>query len=114
MKKFSLVSTLFLALPLVALAQGTLAPIQTLIASVGNIIALLIPISIGAAMLFFFWGLIQYIRNPGDKNGRKTMIIGIVALFIMVSIWGIIRLAQTALLGTTTQPTIPAPHFPTN
>jgi len=116
MKKIALISSTFFALPLVALAQyGTLAPIQQFIISIGNIVALLIPITIGIAMVFFFWGLVQYIRKPEAAEGKKIMIAGILALFVMVSIWGIIKLAQTAILGGTNQPNqINAPRFPTN
>ena len=115
MKKIALVSSTLFVLPFVAHAQGTLAPIQTFIISVGNIIALLIPIAIGAAMVVFFWGLILYIKNPVHKEGVKMMVAGLLSLFIMVSIWGIIKLIQTALLGSSTQTTqINAPHFPTN
>ncbi len=116
MKKLALFSSVLLALPLFAGAQyGTLAPIQQFIVSIANIIALLIPISIGVAMLVFFYGLIKYIHNAEKGIGQKIMANGIIALFVMVSIWGIIRLIQSALLNGTNQPnTVNAPHFPTN
>ncbi|MFQ5662114.1 MAG: pilin [Candidatus Paceibacteria bacterium] len=53
-------------------------------------------IVIGLAIAFFFWGLAKYILNAGDeekkKEGRSIMIWGIIALFVMVSVWGIVRL----------------------
>lgn len=112
MKKTALITASLLGLPLLASAQ-TLAPVQTLIVSIGNIIALLIPISIGVAMLVFFYGLIIYIKNAEKGAGQKIMINGILALFVMVSIWGIVALAQNAL-GVTGNQNVPAPHFPTN
>ncbi len=116
MKKIALISSSLFALPLFASAQyGSLAPVQQFIVSIGNIVALLIPIMIGLAMLYFFYGLIQYIKKPESKEGTKTMIAGIISLFIMVSIWGIVRLVQSAVLGgTNPSTTIGAPHFPTN
>lgn len=118
MKKIVSISSLFLALPFVAFAQaGTLAPIQSLIVSIGNIISLIIPILIGVAMVAFFWGLILYIKGAGKSasEGKSIMIAGLTALFIMVSVWGIIRFFQSALLGSTSTPqTINAPHFPQN
>jgi hypothetical protein len=46
-------------------------------------------------MLFFFWGLAQYILNSGDPTaqaeGRNKMIWGIVALFVMAAIWGLVK-----------------------
>ncbi len=116
MKKFALISSALFAAPLFAWAQyGSLSPISQFIVSIGNIVALLIPITIGIAMVVFFYGLVKYIRNPEKTDGRQIMIAGIVSLFIMVSIWGIIRLVQTTILGNTNQPNqVNAPHFPTN
>ena len=54
------------------------------------------PIIVGATLLVFFWGLAQFIRSAGDEkkivDGKRLMFWGIVALFVMVSIWGIINL----------------------
>ena len=59
-----------------------------------------ITITIGLAIAFFFYGLAKYILNAGDeekkKEGKSIMIWGVIALFVMVSIWGIINvLADT-------------------
>ena len=114
MKKTALISAAFLALPFVAFAQGNLSNIQQLIVAIGNIVALLIPIMIGVAMLVFFYGLVKYVQGgEGVSEGKNIMIGGIIALFIMVSIWGIIRFAQ-ASLGIGADQNIQAPHFPTN
>jgi hypothetical protein len=98
MKKIALISSLLFALPAIAFAQA-LQPVKNLIAAVGGILNMLIPVLIALALVFFFWGLIQYIRNSGEghADGIKTMTAGLVALFIMVSVWGIINLAQGAL-----------------
>ena len=115
MKKFAGITSLFLALPLVAFAQGTLQPVQVLLVSIGNLVSLAIPILIGVAMIVLIWGIIQYIRKPDDTaKGRQTIIAGIIGLFVIISIWGIIHLAQNALLGGSSSNQIPAPHFPTN
>lgn len=48
------------------------------------------------ALLVFFWGLVQFIYNAGSDSGRDTgkqhIIWGIVGMFIMVAVYGIIRL----------------------
>ena len=76
-----------------------LGNIIALIASVGAIINLLIPIAVGAAILVFFWGLIKYINSSGKGHteGKNIMIAGIVSIFIMLSLYGIIRFAGVAL-----------------
>lgn len=47
------------------------------------------------ALLLFFKGLLSFIGNAGDsKNhqaGKDLMIWGVVALFVMVSVFGILR-----------------------
>ncbi len=52
------------------------------------------------ALIFFFWGLAKYILSAGDEEkkteGRNIMIYGVIALFVMVSVWGL-----TTLLGNT-------------
>ena len=55
------------------------------------------------AILIFLWGIIKYITSAGDeghKQGRQLMAWGIVALFVMVSVWGLARLAVTVFLGS--------------
>ncbi len=68
-----------------------------LISFAGDILNRVIPVLIAFALVVFFWGLIQYIRT--HKGGKDIMIAGLVGLFIMVSVWGIIRLAQNTLFG---------------
>jgi hypothetical protein len=47
----------------------------------------------GLAVLFFFWGVAQFIRTVSEKTkeeGKNKMIWGVIALFVMFSIWGIV------------------------
>ncbi len=66
-----------------------------------NLIALLIPVLIGLALLFFFWGLARFILKAGDlkarEDGKNIMIWGIIALFVMVSLMGLIAFAKKEL-----------------
>src|ERR1700690_1850973 len=100
MKKTVFASLALFALPLFAFAQA-LQPLRNLVAATGSILNLLIPVLIAAALVVFFWGLVKYINKSGGEEaaaaGRSKMIAGLVALFIMVSVWGIFNLAQNAL-----------------
>ncbi|MBI4155777.1 MAG: hypothetical protein HY507_00915 [Candidatus Zambryskibacteria bacterium] len=46
------------------------------------------------AFLFFFWGMTQFILHAGEEKtreeGKKKMLWGIVVLFVMLSIFGIL------------------------
>ncbi len=75
--------------------------LRTLIVEFGNLVELAIPIVVGLALLGFFWGLARYIFSQGNEKstmeGKKVMLYGLVALFVMVSVWGIIGFFQRDL-----------------
>lgn len=106
MKKLALIVTA-LAFPLVSLAQ--LGNVQTLVTSIGTIVNLIIPIVFAIALLVFFWGLVKYIWGAEDEkaNAKKTMIWGVVALFVMASVWGLVAFIGTAVgVGQTAGPAV--------
>jgi len=94
MKKIAVLSILALTPVFVFAATD----IQGIIITIGDIIALATPIIVALALLFFFWGLAIYILNTGDEEkksqGRTIMIWGIIALFVMVSVWGLVRVVS--------------------
>lgn len=115
MKKTALTglyAALLFAIPAIASAQA-LQPIRNFVVAFGGIVDILIPILIAVALVVFFWGLIQYIRKSGEGHGEgiKIMTAGLVSLFIMVSVWGIINLAQNAL-GVPTTGVVAVPQVP--
>lgn len=111
MKKAAFIA-LFFAVPLVASAQQLLA-IRNLVQAIAIIVNMLIPVLITIALIVFFWGLIKYIggSGKGHEAGKKVMIAGLVSLFVMVSIWGILALAQGAL-GVEDKTQINLPRLP--
>jgi hypothetical protein len=78
-----------------AVTFAALGGLKSLLGEVRQILALLEPIIFGLAFLFFFWGVGQFILSAGDPKarteGRNKMIWGVVALFVMVSIIGILH-----------------------
>jgi hypothetical protein len=68
---------------------------------------------IGLAIIYFFWGLIVYLRAAGDPKaqeaGKNQMLWGIIAIAIMVSLYGIIAWLQSTfgITGSSTTTTIP-------
>lgn len=85
---------------------GPSAPPQDLtdfVCILTNFTGSLFPIIVGLTVLVFFWGLAQFIRSSGDEKkvaeGKKLMTWGVVGLFIMVSIWGILQIWSNSLFG---------------
>ena len=74
-----------------------------------------VPVLLGIAVVVFIWGVIRYITagesDEKRKAGRNLMIYGIIAIFVIVSIWGLVAILQE-LTGTTggVIPTIPIPY----
>jgi hypothetical protein len=82
-----------LALPILASA----ATLNDTIKFFNNMLNALIALFILVAILVFFWGLINYLLSVGGaekSKGLLTMFYGVIAIFVMVSIWGIIALLQ--------------------
>lgn len=72
-----------------------------LINALGGLINASIAIVVAIALLSFFWGLARYVfRIGGDEkaveNGKRIMKWGLIALFVMVSVWGIVVFFQRA------------------
>ena len=96
---FYILYLILLLAPLPALATTGTHPttFQELIKLAVGLILALIPLFIALAIAAFFWGVAQFMLHAGDstkhKEGRAFMIYGIIGLFVLVSIWGIVSLA---------------------
>lgn len=106
MKGFLTASALLLT-PMFAHAQG----LQSVIGVFSDLINLAIPLVLALAVLYFFWGLANYILAQGNEDkreeGRNIMIWGIIAIFVMVSVWGLVRLLQETFNVGSQTPIIP-------
>ena len=107
----SLASLATLTLPLVAQAQS-ITSVTTLISALINYA---IGILIGVAIIAFFVGLIKYLfTNAGSaeakKSGARLMIMGIVAIAVMLSIYGLVRLLQNTF-GVGNGSAVPPPSI---
>lgn len=94
-------TSLFL-FPMVALAQSTPRTFSGLVYMLISFINPLAAILVSLALLIFFWGIVQYIYSGGSEgheHGRQLMVWGIVALFVLVSIWGLARILASTFFG---------------
>lgn len=99
-------STILLALgmyavPAIAFAQT----LGSILADIRGLLDTLVPILIVLALVYFIWGVIKYITSTGDEEGqsqaRNIMIWGIIALFVIVSVWGLVAVLQSTFgVGT--------------
>jgi hypothetical protein len=88
------------AFPLMALAQSYTPGqgIGGLFNFVGVVLNRIVPLLISVAIVYFIWQVFQYtIAGDEEKKAQaKTHIIyGIVGLFVMVSVWGLVAILQS-------------------
>ena len=62
------------------------------------IVQSIVPLLFALAIVGFIWGVIQMVINPEDaekrKQGKQFMVWGIIALFVMVSVWGLVQIVS--------------------
>jgi hypothetical protein len=82
-----------------------------LITTVRGLVADLIPLMFGLALVYFFWGVGQFILKSGEEakreEGKQKMLWGVIALFVMFSIFGIFQWIGH-LTGIETQTSVPS------
>jgi len=106
-------------LPVLAFAQDakpSLTFFTTLVNDVQSVVNLLVPLVIAIGLLLFIWGLVQYIVASGDEaakeEGRRKMVWGVIALFVIVSVWGLVALLNQ-LTGVKQAVDVTTPNIPT-
>lgn len=102
---FALLSGLILT-PFITLAADPSQNFKTFANNfTDNVLTTLGTVLMTAAFMFFFYGVVVFIygrvTQKGDlkdlERGRQFMLWGLIALFVMVSAWGIVRVTQDLL-----------------
>ena len=104
MKARVYIAAVVLLLPSVALAATptTLQQLANMIVTYFNAITAILVV---AVLVLFFWGATtRMYKNSKGGNTQSPLsgylLQGVIALFIMVSVWGIVRLLQASLFGS--------------
>lgn len=83
-------------------SNSTLASV---IASLISLINLIVGVLAALALVLFFWGLVKYIYHSDDahsrEEGRSSIMWGLIALFVLFSIFGILQILDIAFFGGT-------------
>lgn len=100
-KYFTIISIALLTTPIVAFAAPrNLTELMYLFI---DLLDQAVVVVAGLALLFFFWGLAQLILNSDNeekkKTGKSIMVWGIIILFVMFSIAGILRVLDNTFFG---------------
>jgi hypothetical protein len=93
----------FLVFPYISHAQSRPDSFSGLVDNILTIVEPLVVLVMVLATFFFLFGVVQYISQHGNEKARgdsvKTITWGIIGLFVMVVMWGLVRLLQESLLA---------------
>lgn len=68
-----------------------------------GIINQIIPVLTVLALALFMWAVVRYILKAEESHGkgeeRTALLWGIIALFVLFSVWGIVKILQRTLLS---------------
>ena len=96
--------------PLSSHAQG-FENLRDLVSELYGFFNLLVGFLIGLAVVLFFWGMVRYIGAGDDSSkieaGRKLILWGLLGIFIMISMWGIITVFVYAFGFDVGSPNLP-------
>jgi hypothetical protein len=105
-------------------AHASTPTLFTVFCTLAELIGIATPVVVALALLGFIWGLAMYLMNLGaggedkdKKKGREIMVYGVLTLFVMLSVFGIVNMLQATFQvnnGTVIPPTfqgVPAPVF---
>lgn len=101
-----------------AMANGQVGgSLINLIQLVQNIVARLVPLGIGMAVVALFFGIIMFlVQGRDDEKKRKSwlswMMYSVLGLFVMVAIWGLVGFLAS-VLGVGVGGSAPTPTIPT-
>jgi len=79
---------------------------------ISTILNPLILLFLGLAVVYFMWGVFKYVGKGESESDRREganmMMYGIVAIFVMVSVWGLVTILINTFGLSTSVPTVPA------
>ena len=106
--KILLVQIYLIPVITLAAAEG----IKGLISDVGNVMGIMQPILLGLSVVYFFWGIGQFILHDAGsektrEDGKRKMMWGVIAIFVFISINGILGWFGD-LIGISVSPSTPS------
>ncbi len=113
LSKFIFILSLFSILPVLVFAQPNLTGInygldqlcssangiRGIICQLQGILSSILPILISLGVIYFIWGVVQYVIGDGEeakKTGKDRMIYGIIGFAVILGLWGFVNI----LVGT--------------
>ena len=96
-------------MPALVFAQGKITTFEGLVNKFISIIKYVVPLIFAIALVAFLWGVFQYFFSGAEKKeeAKDFLLYGIIGLFIMVSVWGLVRILTGTFLLENAPPNLP-------
>ena len=82
---------------------GASSTFKDVVAYAISIIGALIPVLAALALILFLFGVVRFVVMSGNEreksHSKEAMLWGLVALFVLVSVWGIIGILRRTFLN---------------
>lgn len=94
------VALFFVTVPLFASAQAY--DFRSLVAMFIDMIKTLVPLVVGLTLLYFIWGIFQLVASNSEDSRKEAIGVityGIVSLFVMISVWGLVSILTSTFFG---------------
>lgn len=76
-----------------------------------NVLTPLVAVILAGAVVYFLVGVVKYINKAGKEEdretGKKMIFYGIIAIFVMISIWGLVHILAATFQFDTSTPAVP-------
>jgi len=90
---------------------SALSGIGNIICTIHQILDSIIPVLIALGVLYFVWGVVQYIIGGNEEaksKGRERIIYGIIGFAVIIGVWGLVNIISSTFgLNGTVAPPIP-------
>lgn len=107
MKKFSYIAAIGAVFPMGA-AAASISNLDNIFTFIKNTLNTILPLIIALAVVYFIWGIFRFVM-AGDEEAKAAakdkIIYGVIGLFVMVSVWGLVNILVNTFGLTNTTPT---------
>ena len=92
---FSFLISSSLAIPVLAAAPTDFKAVVNDV-FINGLLKPVVPLLIGLAVVVFIYGVLTTVLSEGDKKeeGKQYMLWGIIGIFVMVSVWGLVAIVS--------------------
>ena len=66
-----------------------------IVVRIGQLISYIIPVLVALGLVYFIWGVVQYVIGDSEeakKKGKDRIIYGIIGLAVIVAVWGLVNI----------------------